>query len=96
MPKRLLRASQYLWLSLRTWTRRLVFWSRAIGVGAAAVLFAIGSEFTNRIYQRAVSVSPFLPLFIAPAGQAVVVTLTQKFSPGPRAAAFPRRLRRFE
>ncbi len=58
-------------------------------VGVGAVLFAIGSEFTNRIYQRAVSVSPFLPLLIAPTGLAAVLTLNQKYFPGSQGSGIP-------
>jgi len=44
MLTRELRRTRHLWLSFTPWKNRLLFWSGAIAVGAAATAFAAGSE----------------------------------------------------
>jgi H+/Cl- antiporter ClcA len=87
--KFLLRKSKHLWLSPRIWIRRLLFWSGAIGVGGAAIFFAVSSEYANRLFLKAVTYSPFTPLILSPLGLALVVTITRNFFPGSQGSGIP-------
>ncbi|MDD5329734.1 MAG: chloride channel protein [Sulfuricella sp.] len=89
MPKLFARRSRHVWLSVRQWKRRLLFWSGAVCVGAAAVLFAKGSEQANLLFHRVVAISPYLPLLIAPAGLALVAYVTRRFFPGSQGSGIP-------
>lgn len=89
MPKRYLHRSTHVWLSLRHWKRRLLFWTGAICVGAAAVFFAKGSEESNLLFHRLIGFSPYLPLLMAPAGLALVAYITRRFFPGSQGSGIP-------
>ena len=89
MPKRLLQRSKHVWLSPRLWKRRLVFWSGAAAIGAAAVLFALGADLANRLLHRAVSWSPYLALILTPLGLALVAALTRRFFAGSQGSGIP-------
>lgn len=89
LPKGVLRRSRYLWLSPQLWKRRLLFWCGAIGVGAAAVGFAVGAEYAIEIFHRLLAIAPWLPFLITPAGLALVVWLTRRFAPGSEGSGIP-------
>ncbi|GAO35296.1 chloride channel protein [Sulfuricella sp. T08] len=89
MSKRYLNRSTHVWLSIRHWKRRLLFWTGAICVGAAAVFFARGSEESNQLFHRIIEFSPYLPLIIAPAGLALVAYITRRFFPGSQGSGIP-------
>lgn len=76
-------------LSPRLWMRRLLFWSGALGVGAAAVVFALASEEANGLFRRLVAVSPFLPLIVTPAVLALCVWITRRFFAGSQGSGIP-------
>jgi H+/Cl- antiporter ClcA len=87
--RRVLRRSRRIWLSFRPWLRRLAVWTGAVGVAVAAILFAIGSEYLNRLFHRLVALSPYLPLIVTPAGIAVTVAITRRFFPGTQGSGIP-------
>ena len=89
MPKRYLPRSAHVWLSLRHWKQRILFWTGAICVGAAAVFFAKGSEESNLLFHRLIEFSPYLPLVVAPAGLALVAYITRRFFPGSQGSGIP-------
>lgn len=72
-----------------TWKRQLVFVGGAIGVGVAAILFALACEWANGIFHRVLAISPYLPLLLTPAGLAAVVYLTRKYFPGSQGSGIP-------
>lgn len=89
MTRRTLRKSRSFWLSPRRWRRRLVFWGGAVAVGAAAVLFALGSDYVHTLFRSLVGVSPYLPLLVTPLGLAGVVWLTRRYFPGSQGSGIP-------
>jgi H+/Cl- antiporter ClcA len=89
MPRRILRRTQYAWLSRARWIRRLIFWSGAIAVGVIAILFTIGSEYAHEGFRRVIAFSPYAPLLITPAGLVLVVFTTRRFFPGSQGSGIP-------
>ncbi len=60
-----------------------------MAVGVAAILFALGSEYANRVLHAMVAHSPFLPFVISPLGLALVVVITRKVFPGSEGSGIP-------
>jgi H+/Cl- antiporter ClcA len=89
MPKRFLRRTKHAWLSPLRWRRRLVFWSGALAVGLAAVLFALGSEYVHAGFNRMLAISPWLPLLVTPAGFVSITYITRRFFPGSQGSGIP-------
>jgi Chloride channel protein EriC len=83
------RKTRVLWLSPRHWRRRLVFGGGAVAVGAAAVLFAEGSEYVHRLFREINGASAYLPLLLSPLGLALVVWATRRFFPGSQGSGIP-------
>jgi len=71
------------------WKRRLVFWSGAVSVGLAAILFAIACEWADGVFHKLLVISPYLPLLITPVGIALIVYLTRKYFPGAQGSGIP-------
>ena len=61
-----------IWLSkqfeLEEWRRRMVFWGGAVATGAAAVLFAKGSDFAMALVFKARAWATWWPYVSAPVG----------------------------
>ncbi len=72
-----------------TWKRRFVFVGGAIGVGIAAILFAVACEWANGIFHTLLAISPYLPLLLTPLGLAIVVYLTRNYFPGSQGSGIP-------
>lgn len=89
MPRRTLRKTRSFWLSPRRWRRRLVFWGGSVAVGAAAVLFALGSDYAHQLFRGLLGASPYLSLVLTPAGLAGVVWLTRRYFPGSQGSGIP-------
>jgi len=71
------------------WKRRLVFWSGAISVALVAIALAIAAEWANGIFHKILTISPYLPLVITPAGLALIVYTTKKYFPGSQGSGIP-------
>ena len=71
------------------WKRRLVFWSGAVSVGLAAILFAVACECADGVFHKLLVISPYLPLLITPVGIALIVYLTRKYFPGAQGSGIP-------
>ncbi|ADE11160.1 chloride channel protein [Sideroxydans lithotrophicus] len=71
------------------WKRRLVFWSGAISVGLAAILFAIACEWANDVFHKLLAISPYLPLLITPISLALIVHITRKYFSGAQGSGIP-------
>jgi H+/Cl- antiporter ClcA len=75
--------------ALRKWQRRLVFWSGAIAVGIAAVLFTFGSDLAMRFLAAMRSRWQWWPYVAAPVGMSVCVWLTRRVFPGAEGSGIP-------
>lgn len=71
------------------WKRRLIFWSGAVSVGLAAILFAVACERANGLFHKMLSLSPYLPLLLTPLGFALTAYVTRKFFPGSQGSGIP-------
>lgn len=89
MFTRELRRSRHVWLSLRLWKQRLLFWLGAIAVGAAATFFAAGSELAMSGFALLIAPSPWLALLVTPAGLALTVFLTNRYFSGAQGSGIP-------
>ena len=76
-------------LSARLWLRHMLFWGGAVVVGLAATAFALGSDYAHTLFQRALAVSPWLPLLITPLILAGVAALTQRYFKGAEGSGIP-------
>jgi H+/Cl- antiporter ClcA len=81
------------WLSkqfeLDEWRRRMVFWGGAIATGAAAVLFAKGSDFAMALFSRGRAWASWWPYCSAPIGLAVCAALTNSLFKGAEGSGIP-------
>jgi len=89
MPLRTIRKHHSFWLSPRRWRRRLVFWGGGVAVGAAAVVFALGSDRAHDLFHHLLQISPFLPLVVTPLGFALVAYATRRIFPGSQGSGIP-------
>jgi H+/Cl- antiporter ClcA len=71
------------------WKRRLVFWSGAVSVGLAAILFAVACEWANGVFHKLLAISPYLPLLVTPLGLALIVYITRKYFRGAQGSGIP-------
>lgn len=65
-------------LTLKKWRRRMVFWGGAIATGAAAVLFAKGSDLAVQALSHMRAWLPWWPFFGASLGLAPSAWLTKR------------------
>lgn len=93
MPKparsSILRRSRHVWLSPRLWLRRFLFWTGALCVGAAAILFALGVDHANGLFRALLGYSPYLPLVVTPLVLAACVWITRRFFAGSQGSGIP-------
>jgi H+/Cl- antiporter ClcA len=89
MLTREFRRTRHLWFSFTPWKNRLLFWSGAIAVGAAATAFAASSEHAINLFYRLISPSPWLALVVTPAGLALTAFLTRRYFPGAQGSGIP-------
>ena len=75
--------------SASVWRRRMVFWCGAVAVGFAAVIFSIGSDYANQLFQGMLEYSPYLPFLVTPLGLALIVFITGRFFPGSQGSGIP-------
>lgn len=95
MIRRFRRTSARL-LSAKAWKTRLVFWSGAVMVGLAAVLFALASEHANDGFRGLVERWPLLPLILSPAILVLVAWLTRRWFPGAEGSGIPQAIAALE
>lgn len=74
---------------LQDWRRRLVFWSGAVTTGAAAVLFAAGSDKALALFALARSWMPWWPYVSAPLGLGLCAWLTRRVFVGAEGSGIP-------
>jgi H+/Cl- antiporter ClcA len=69
--------------------RPLVFWAGALCVCLTAIAFAWAANLADALFRRALAISPYLALIIAPSGLAISVLLTRKVFPGAQGSGIP-------
>lgn len=74
---------------LRFWGGRLTIWAGAICVGLLAVLFAELAEAAVRAFHGMAERAWWWPLFVCPAGGALVVWATRRYFPGAEGSGIP-------
>lgn len=77
------------WLSPGRWHKRLLLVGAALLAGLVAISFAIGAELAIEWHHRLMAGSPWLTLFIAPAGFALLAWLSRRFFPGTEGSGIP-------
>jgi H+/Cl- antiporter ClcA len=86
---RLREFGRHEWLSPRQWRRRILFWTGAIVVGLAAVLFAKAADFAFEIFHGVASHGWWVPLLITPTVFALLCWLTQGALKATRGSGIP-------
>ncbi len=76
-------------LSPQEWLLRFVFWGGAIAVGVVAVLFALAAQLGYKFFHWLLSVSPWLPFIVMPAGLMLCVWLSKRFFEGTQGSGIP-------
>jgi H+/Cl- antiporter ClcA len=89
MPRQFLRFFRYPGLSLRVIRHRFLFWSGAVAVALAAMLFAKTSVFGNSLFAMAIKAHPYLAFVITPAAFAGILWLTRHVFAGAEGSGIP-------
>ncbi len=87
--KRLRRLRRMPLMSVRQWTRRLVFWLGAVVVGLAAISFAALADRASDLFLAMVAGRPWLPFLLAPVGLGFCLFLTRTLFPGAQGSGIP-------
>ena len=87
-----------LWLSRRTWRRRLVFWVGALLVGVTSVLFTKAANWAQALFLHGSQHFWGLPLLLTPAGFVLCAWMAREFFPGSQGSGIPQAIaaRHFE
>lgn len=83
------RAASRTLLSAKHWTRRLLLWSAAAGVGTAAVLFAKLADAAQWALRQILAHSGLWIWLLAPLGFAAVAWLTRRYFRGAEGSGIP-------
>jgi H+/Cl- antiporter ClcA len=78
-----------LWLSRRTWRRRLVFWGGALLVGMISVLFTKAANWAQAVFSHGSQQFWGLPLLLTPAGFVFCAWMAREFFPGSQGSGIP-------
>ena len=92
MPWRIVKPMKYSLrdqFGLEEWRRRMVFWGGAVATGAAAVLFAKGSDFAMALFFKAQTWAAWWSYVSAPVGFAVCAWLTHRVFAGAEGSGIP-------
>jgi H+/Cl- antiporter ClcA len=89
MPRQILRFFRHPGLSLRVIRHRFLFWSGAITVAFAAMLFAKTSVLGNSLFAMAIKAYPYLAFVITPAAFASILWLTRHIFVGAEGSGIP-------
>lgn len=73
----------------QVWGANAIIWIAAVGVGFAAVAFALLTEEATRLFTAAASEYPWLPFLLTPAAAAGLLWLTHRFFPGTEGSGIP-------
>ena len=84
-----LRHYKFVSLSRQVWKRRLVFFTGAILVGLAAVLFAKFADRAQELYYHFLAQWKWLPLLLTPSGFAALAYVTRRWYPATAGSGIP-------
>jgi H+/Cl- antiporter ClcA len=84
-----LKRTRKLWLSRRRWRMRLAFWSGALAVGVMSVGFAKAADWAQGYFRHHLLVSPWIALFLTPAGFALAAWVCRVIFPGAQGSGIP-------
>lgn len=87
--QRSFRRSHHVWLSPRTWRRRLVFWAGALAIGVVSVLFALACDLAQDAFVGAMQWSPAIALGATPVAMALSAWLARQWFPGSQGSDIP-------
>ncbi len=87
--RRRLRHYRALGVSRLLWKRRLVFIAGAVGVGLAAVVFALVADVAQRGYQDMLERWPWSPLLVTPAVFAIIAFAVRRWFPQAQGSGIP-------
>ncbi|HSQ70690.1 MAG TPA: chloride channel protein [Steroidobacteraceae bacterium] len=71
------------------WRRRILFWGGAVATGAAAVLFALGSDRVTQAFFQLTQSLPWWPFLAAPLGLACAAWLARTVFKGSEGSGIP-------
>ncbi len=89
MPRNILRLFRNPGLSLRIWRLRLLFWSGAVSISLAAMLFAKSSVIGDRLFHQLLGAYPWAAFVLTPAAFAAIVWLTRNVFAGAEGSGIP-------
>jgi H+/Cl- antiporter ClcA len=87
--REVVKSASRAFLSLHHWQGRMVLWSAAAAVGAAAVGFAWLADAAQAIFRRLYSEFAAWPWIVTPVGFIVIAWLTRRFFPGAEGSGIP-------
>lgn len=87
--REVVRSASRALLSVHQWQTRVVLWTAAAAVGAAAVAFAWIADVAQELFRRLHSGFWLYPWLVAPLGFAVISWLTRRFFPGAEGSGIP-------
>ena len=76
-------------VSPRLWLRRTVFWTGAILVSLAAIMFASAADASAHLFETVIGWNAWIALVLSPLGLMLSVLLTQRFFPGAQGSGVP-------
>jgi H+/Cl- antiporter ClcA len=88
-PSRFESLRRHEWLSPTQWRRRILFWSGAVLVALAAIVFAKASSYAYVLFHHVVHYSPWWPLLLTPATFALLAWLTRGAMKATRGSGIP-------
>ncbi len=71
------------------WRIRLIFWVGAILVGLIASFFARAANYSDHLFHRLLTISPFLPLIVTPTFIMLATWVTKKWFPEAEGSGIP-------
>ena len=83
------RRSRQIFLSRRTWRRRILFIGGAIVVGLVSVAFALAANAANQLFHSLEARGAWIPFIVAPTGFALVRWATLRFAPDSQGSGIP-------
>lgn len=89
MKPRLFRSARYRGFSFQQTLRRMVFWTGAVFVAAAAILFAKGANAAFANFRGVVALHPWLAILLCPLGLVIALGLTRRVFAGAQGSGIP-------
>jgi H+/Cl- antiporter ClcA len=88
-PSRFARLRRHDWISPMQWRRRILFWTGAVLVGLAAIVFAKASTYAYEVFHRIVVHNHWWPLLLTPVTFGLLAWLTKGAMKATRGSGIP-------